>query len=223
MCIRDRDVLVVIVELIIEAHQECHMNIEPELCIGYSHGHYPHSEHDFIQNSSGLFAPPGCGVFGESVLQHNLHGIELALSWISRIVLMVFAVEITTLMCCLGRDFFTILYTLDAIVVFLSLIFSFVFDASEGADTGLLVFLRIWRFARVLHGFGVTVHNKEHEHDEDHELGDDGEHDAIKAIPLLENTYKSKPHMEKAQMKELIAYCRLVEGERNALRSSGTE
>eukprot|EP00658_Telonema_sp_P-2_P039519 TRINITY_DN28264_c0_g1_i1.p1 TRINITY_DN28264_c0_g1~~TRINITY_DN28264_c0_g1_i1.p1 ORF type:complete len:224 (-),score=25.10 TRINITY_DN28264_c0_g1_i1:533-1204(-) len=173
------DVFVIIAELIIGSHQTCHLEIEPHKCF------IDPSGVNAIVNSSGFFPPTTCGVFGTAGLSHALHTAEEILLWVSRAILIIFTAEILLLLACLGRHFFTILYTIDAIIVIASLIFSFTLDVQEERESALIIFLRLWRFARVLHGFGMTVHEVEHsESDEEKEEGDEDEknggEDAVK-------------------------------------------
>ena len=164
------DVFVIIAELIIGSHQTCHLEIEPEKCL------IDPSGANAIINASGFFAPDTCGVFGTAGLSHALHTAEEILLWVSRAILIIFSAEIILLLACLGRHFFTILYTIDAIIVITSLIFSFTLDVQEERESALIIFLRLWRFARVLHGFGMTVHEVEHsESDEEKEEEGSGE------------------------------------------------
>ena len=174
------DVIIVIVELVLQSHTECQLSIEHEHCIPPPPGAFPLIT-ETVVNESGFFAPTGCGVFGETTLSHGIHQAEIVLVWISRIILMIFLAELFVLIACLGRRFFTILYTLDLVIVTASLVLSFIFDNNSKveSETALIIFLRCWRFARVLHGFGVTVHNAEqrhHHHDDDHGNGHDGHH-----------------------------------------------
>eukprot|EP00744_Colponema_vietnamica_P012442 GILI01017460.1.p1 GENE.GILI01017460.1~~GILI01017460.1.p1 ORF type:complete len:665 (-),score=61.15 GILI01017460.1:57-1988(-) len=154
------DVCLVIAELVLQSHNVCELTVKWEDCIEPPAGAFPLVEEE-VSNSSGFFAPTGCGVAGKPVMPHGIHTAEIVLVWVSRSILFVFFIEIIVLMVCLGRQFFTILYTLDFIIVGTSLILSFIFDGNSKieSETALLIVLRCWRFARVLHGFGITVHN----------------------------------------------------------------
>eukprot|EP00744_Colponema_vietnamica_P007250 GILI01010458.1.p1 GENE.GILI01010458.1~~GILI01010458.1.p1 ORF type:complete len:404 (-),score=27.08 GILI01010458.1:229-1386(-) len=162
------DVCLVIAELILQSYQVCEFHIERERCEEPPAGAFPLIEEEF-ENSNGFFAPTGCGAFADATMPHNIHKAEVVLMWFSRAILIFFTLEILTTLFCLGRRFFTILYLLDFVVVVTSLILSFVFDGNTEAEaeSAVIIFLRCWRFARVLHGFGVTIHTAEvqHEHD----------------------------------------------------------
>lgn len=105
--------------------------------------------------------PDGCGVFGEAAIPHDAHTAEVVLTWFGRAILIVFGVELLILFACMRSKFFTLHYVLDALVVGVSIILTFAFDGNTKIEIGtaLIIFLRCWRFARVLHGFGNTVHN----------------------------------------------------------------
>eukprot|EP01063_Lacrimia_lanifica_P018842 TRINITY_DN257_c0_g1_i1.p1 TRINITY_DN257_c0_g1~~TRINITY_DN257_c0_g1_i1.p1 ORF type:complete len:350 (+),score=95.13 TRINITY_DN257_c0_g1_i1:48-1097(+) len=201
------DVLVVIAELILPQFQVATLYEKPNLCAidptvdlssdphrrGFSalgSGNTAYGMH----NASGYFPAPTCGVFGSCAMSHDVHEAEMVLAWISRVILMIFFVELMILVVCLGKKFFTVLFTLDLVVVTVSLAVSWweLYGNTGAMGLEILILLRLWRFARVLHGFGMVVH--EHEEDKVHIImdcvaeyvsekdGADGLHDLMELI-----------------------------------------
>lgn len=128
------DVVLVIVELVLQAHTECHLFIEKGSCVPPPAGAFPLVT-ETIVNESGFYAPTGCGVFGETEIPHGIHVAEVYIVWFSRGILIFFMVEILVLIACLGRHFFTFLYTLDLIIVATSLILSLLFDHNPKVES----------------------------------------------------------------------------------------
>jgi hypothetical protein len=158
------DVFLVITEIIVQSHKQAEIEV---------------IEREFEDAITGL--PTSCGaenltfvgkgqfmispqctfkVFVE--LPHNLHVAEQVLSWISFGILVVFALELVLLFVCLCRKFFTVMYVLDTVIIGASLGVHFLTeDTSEYAS--LIIFIRTWRFARILHGVGLSVHDHDEE------------------------------------------------------------
>lgn len=202
------DVMLVIAELVLQSHNICTLKYDPASCLNVPVGAFPLSE-VAVENDSGYFPPTGCGVFGDAVVPHALHEAEIILVWCSRGILLIFALELIVLVMCLGRYFFTVLYTIDSIIITTSLVLSFVFDGNlkDESATALIIFLRCWRFARVLHGFGITIHNWE----------DQQERSGIAIEDELEEGHKSLHRLSQRHRDELIAYCDELEHLREKL------
>ncbi|KAJ9458574.1 Voltage-gated hydrogen channel 1 [Diplonema papillatum] len=148
------DVLCVIAEIIILTHKSPVVELESRC--EEAHLHLNHTDDLY-------FAPDGCGFTVDNELSHTLHRIEVGLLWASRGILFIFAAELITLTLCLGKHFFTPMYTLDSVVIYLSIILSFILEEDHQEEVAVIIFLRCWRFARILHGFGLTVHDVEKE------------------------------------------------------------
>ena len=122
-----------------------------------------------------------CPFYVNEELPYKLHKAEVGIAWASRSVLACFVVELVALLLCAGpRLFWTHkLYLLDAAVVSASIAFEIV-AASMHIDriAELFVIMRVWRFARIVHGVGVTVHDVD-----EHELSPHGE-TGVGVLPL---------------------------------------
>ena len=168
------DVAVVVTELIIGGHTECTLFVNRDKCLGNRSLLPDFHSGTAYSNTSGFFSPSGsCGVFGVPQLPHTLHKAEWVLGWVSRVILMIFIVELVALLAALRHRFFTVLYTIDAVIVITSFVLSLTIDyeapssilshgiphMQSNSETSVIIFLRLWRFARVLHGFGITVHD----------------------------------------------------------------
>lgn len=122
-----------------------------------------HSKHD----AAGLM--PGCTVHAEKQLSHSLHTAEVVLKYTSLAILVIFEVELLFLVYGMGRKFFkTPLLVLDIFVVTVSLIFDLTM-ANYSEFVLILLLSRLWRFARIFHALGVTVHEMDEKHFE-HQL-----------------------------------------------------
>lgn len=155
------DIALVITEILILTHKEAFVT-KSEDCTNTTEIERP---------AHNVYVPPyGCGVVVEVELSHRLHEAEFRLRWASRSILFVFAGELLLMLFALGRGFFNVPNVLDVIVVFGSIAMEFTLTESENAATELIVFARCWRFLRIVHGCGLTVHEVEHElHEEDDE------------------------------------------------------
>ena len=180
------DVICVIVELLLAQMEEATLHTKHDLCLNVTaapaahHGPSPpassHSRwFDVLSGggdvggtqteSHGFFPNPGCGVFADLALPHDIHNAERALGWVSRVILLIFAAEFLALFFALRHKFFTIPYTLDALIVGVSLGLSFweLYGDTHTVGLEIIIILRLWRFCRVLHGFGMVVYDLEEE------------------------------------------------------------
>jgi len=83
--------------------------------------------------------------------------MSIALRWISLSILFIFGAEILTLLCLMRKRFFENGFLiLDFVIVGASISLDFLFHHSE--ESGLIVFLRFWRFVRVAHGIFMSEH-----------------------------------------------------------------
>jgi len=92
---------------------------------------------------------------------HTLHDVLFLLSVL---ILTVFEVELLSLLAALDvRFFLNPFYTIDLIVVTLSLVLEIVLRVVTSADTSIdvthfLIIMRVWRMARVGHGIATSSH-----------------------------------------------------------------
>ena len=83
--------------------------------------------------------------------------MSIALRWMSLSILFIFGAEILTLLCLMRKRFFENGFLiLDFFIVGASISLDFLFHHSE--ESGLIVFLRFWRFVRVAHGIYMSEH-----------------------------------------------------------------
>lgn len=94
---------------------------------------------------------------------------ERGLKGTSLAILFAFAAEQLLLMVAFGFKYFTkVPFVLDLVVISVSIILEFTVDAEIA---GLVVLLRVWRFARIAHGVFVSFdHEKERHHEMEKEL-----------------------------------------------------
>eukprot|EP00658_Telonema_sp_P-2_P049812 TRINITY_DN37917_c0_g1_i1.p1 TRINITY_DN37917_c0_g1~~TRINITY_DN37917_c0_g1_i1.p1 ORF type:complete len:400 (+),score=128.82 TRINITY_DN37917_c0_g1_i1:251-1450(+) len=83
--------------------------------------------------------------------------LSTTLRWMSVAILFIFAVEIMLLMIVMGKRFWKNGFLiLDFVVVVSSIVLDFTLHHSE--ESGLIVFLRFWRFVRIMHGIYMSEH-----------------------------------------------------------------
>lgn len=174
------DVFLVISEMIIASHKQCFVHVYhgynnqvfPGMCTNATLGIVSTTERKVVAIPS----TAQCAFSAESKLSHALHTAEVVLNWCSRGVLMLFGVELVLLMISLRERFFkNKLYVLDVFIIGISLFLEFTFGGNEDtAAIGLIVFIRCWRFARILHGVGLSVHEVD-EIEMEHEVEEHGE------------------------------------------------
>lgn len=153
------DLMAVIGEMMILGHQECHVEIE---C---GHG-------SNVTHTEGLM--PGCHVITELELPHDLHVAEMVCMYVSLTILTTFALELLLMLIGMGCGFIRQpLLVLDIIVVYISLVVEIVFKQEEFQEiVVILIISRMWRFVRIFHAMGMTMHEVEEHRFEDkqHEI-----------------------------------------------------
>ena len=109
-----------------------------------------------------------------------MHELAHALHYFSLAILFVFAVEIAVLIVALGLcDFMShFFYVLDFSIVYLSIIFDLTL---HGQGFKVLVFLRFWRFARVLHGWFMIIWEKGQEQEKEKTKAENEKHSNLVA------------------------------------------
>jgi hypothetical protein len=101
---------------------------------------------------------------------HKLEDTEEAFAMTSMVIIYIFALEIVLLIIGMGPiKFFTnCFYVLDFTVITLTIVLHFLFHDQPADD--LLILLRLWRFARILHGvYAATEEYHEEEEREEEE------------------------------------------------------
>lgn len=131
--------------------------------------------HSLVRRSSEPASPPLLGAMPEC-LPHSvaLDNAHYALTGLSIVILCIFLIELVVLLISLGpRRFFTRpLYDIDCVVVLLSLALeitalvskSFFDNDNIEIAVVLLLFARLWRFARIVHSVWLETYDFEHEH-----------------------------------------------------------
>lgn len=118
--------------------------------------------------------PPGCPIGVYQALSHPLHTAETVLTWFSRVILWMFALELIILLAALRLKFVKHpMYMLDSVIIVVAVVIDAVLWAEHNQEESaifLLVFVRCWRFARILHGVGMTVHEVDEVHFEEAHL-----------------------------------------------------
>lgn len=109
-----------------------------------------------------------CPFYVVEELTHALHVAEIGIAWASRGILITFGLELLCLLFVAGPSIFMLhkLYLLDAFIIATSVVLDIVAALFLHDDTisELIVLARVWRFARIVHGVGVSVHDvDEHE------------------------------------------------------------
>eukprot|EP01006_Ploeotia_vitrea_P006922 TRINITY_DN1526_c0_g1_i1.p1 TRINITY_DN1526_c0_g1~~TRINITY_DN1526_c0_g1_i1.p1 ORF type:complete len:442 (+),score=7.02 TRINITY_DN1526_c0_g1_i1:43-1368(+) len=105
-----------------------------------------------MQSGSNVEYP--CEVEWELELNHTLHVVHAVLHWMSVGILCVFEAELLLLLFALRHKFCKHpLFVLDLLVVTASLVLDLVLHEADG---GLLILVRLWRFARIFHGVSMS-------------------------------------------------------------------
>eukprot|EP01025_Chloroclados_australasicus_P037869 TRINITY_DN3871_c3_g1_i1.p1 TRINITY_DN3871_c3_g1~~TRINITY_DN3871_c3_g1_i1.p1 ORF type:complete len:245 (-),score=27.89 TRINITY_DN3871_c3_g1_i1:310-1044(-) len=106
---------------------------------------------------------------GEEHPNHTLEEVAHVFHYVSIGILCVFVVENLLQLYAFGLKFFTksILHVVDFVVIVVSLILDItITDDSLGEVSSLLVIVRLWRLARIIHATEhITAFEKESEHD----------------------------------------------------------
>jgi hypothetical protein len=153
----------------------------PAYCANATLREYPVPEEEREGTGSVYWVvePAGCPVMVFQQLTPPLHRAEIAMQWCSRIVLWFFGVELIILAACLRMGFITHpMYMLDFVIVYVSIGFDIYFWAAavEEPEIGLIIITRCWRFARILHGVGQSIHEVDEIEFEHHHQDKDGNH-----------------------------------------------
>lgn len=111
-------------------------------------------------------------------------------------ILCLFALELILLLIALGWRFFAnFFYVLDTVVIAVSLwaeINAYRNHHLAEEALPLLIILRVWRFARIFHGVGIVVHDREERHIEDLQLIIDKQQSRIKKLEELQGKKNSE-------------------------------
>ncbi|GAB5365809.1 hypothetical protein AAMO2058_001090100 [Amorphochlora amoebiformis] len=100
---------------------------------------------------------------GDKSLEDGVRGVEYA----SVGILCIFAIDNLLLLLANGKEFFrNPLYLLDAVVVYLAIIFETVLSGDGGLAGGIIIIVRAWRFVRIGHGIYETTHDSPQKQDE---------------------------------------------------------
>jgi len=173
------DIVIICVELLLDSHYpsctiierdaiSCcldtdneHRFLEGLLSDNNNEQHSNSSEHHSVCDSEYYEGESSCDPHKWPLL-HMVHSI---LFYVSVAILIIFEVELLTLLAILKRDFFKgILHVLDLLVVTMSLVIEI---ATHNTGVGALIIFRIWRFIRVGHGLYMTeenIHKEEQGH-----------------------------------------------------------
>lgn len=108
-------------------------------------------------------APGQCSFKLKLELPKHLEDAERGLQITGFVILYCFAAELLLLMISMPRHFFTEpLYLLDVAIIITSLVLEHLENRdSSGEATHLVIIARLWRFARIMHGVGMTTHEYE--------------------------------------------------------------
>jgi len=163
------DIVIICVELLLDSHYPSCTIIERDAiscCLDTDNEHRflevsNNSEHHSVCDSEYYEGESSCDPHKWPLL-HMVHSI---LFYVSVAILIIFEVELLTLLAILKRDFFKgILHVLDLLVVTISLVIEI---ATRNTGVGAFIIFRIWRFIRVGHGLYMTdekIHDEEQEH-----------------------------------------------------------
>lgn len=90
---------------------------------------------------------------------HPVHVAEEALSWVSISILIIFVAELAAKLAVFGHSYFTRSWwhLADAVVVVVSLTLELTLKGVAQEVASLLVFFRLWRLLRVMHGVAEAV------------------------------------------------------------------
>jgi zinc transporter ZupT len=158
------DLAVVVAEMMISEYSSCEAHV---VCNPTGSGaHHTSGSGDHETSSHGLL--PGCVIQTEKHLSHSLHRVEQILRYTSITILISFAAELLLMAIGLGHKFFREpLLVLDAAVVGVSIFFDIALHNISEEFVVLLIIVRLWRFARIFHALGSTVHEADENNFED--------------------------------------------------------
>lgn len=112
---------------------------------------------------------PGCTITATKELSHDLHTAEEILKYSSLVVLFIFEAELLLLWIGLGCAFLKQwVYVLDFVVVTVSLFMDLTLSSLSQEFVVVLVITRLWRFARIFHALGMTIHEVDEKVHEEH-------------------------------------------------------
>lgn len=179
------DVLLIIAELVIESNKNC--VLEPLHDVHHVSPTYHTSNHlcntteiTFLGQSPDSHnirffevSQADCPFEAIPELSHGLHLAETILSWIGKGIIFIFAAELLVLIAALRMHFFrNRMYLIDLVIVSVSVVVDWTVSKDQ-PSAHLVILIRCWRFARILHGVGISVHEME-EIEVEHVVDDDG-------------------------------------------------
>ena len=172
-----------------------------------------------------------CPFYVKEELPHSIHTAELIINGFSRAIIGTFGLEILTIIICSG---FSILwrhkmYLLDFIVIFVSIvldIFASVYHFDRASE--LIVIARIWRFARIVHGVGTSVHDVDEHELEDEEEAEEEREELLEVYfpgssPRLREKRKQLEEEQKEKDKEIKAVDAAIEVNEEARKKAQQE
>jgi hypothetical protein len=179
------DVFLIIAELVIESNKYC--VLEPLHDVHHVSPTY-HTSNSFCNTTEITYlgqstanhrvrffesSQADCPFEAIPELSHGLHVAENILAWIGKGIIFVFAAELLVLMAALRMHFFrNHMYLIDFVIVSVSIVVEWTVSKNE-PSAQLVILVRCWRFARILHGVGISVHEME-EIEVEHLVDDDG-------------------------------------------------
>jgi hypothetical protein len=179
------DVFLIIAELVIESNKYC--VLEPLHDVHHVSPTY-HTSNSFCNTTEITYlgqstanhrvrffesSQADCPFEAIPELSHGLHVAENILAWIGKGIIFVFAAELLVLMAALRMHFFrNHMYLIDFVIVSVSIVVEWTVSKNE-PSAQLVILVRCWRFARILHGIGISVHEME-EIEVEHLVDDDG-------------------------------------------------
>merc|ERR1712216_862806 len=167
------DVFVIMMELFLEAEfPSCRIIKRDAIsCCSLDASFSPLSRNGHSQLCEApLVASPSFDAGCDKHAHSGAHALHSVLAVISLGILSVFQIELCLLLWCEKLKFFyNVWYITDLVVVTLSLaleIMGHIFKKHETKETlemlGFLLFVRCWRFLRIGHGLGASIHEITH-------------------------------------------------------------
>jgi hypothetical protein len=132
------------------------------------------------------FAPCPFSVAEE--LSAELHTAEVAIGWISRSIVMLFMIELLSLLACGGPALFWNhkAYILDFVIVLVTLILDGIAATTDVHTIAeLIIIARCWRFARIVHGIGDANEKKQGHHSRHNSVVHNNNHHDAHDAPLV--------------------------------------
>lgn len=167
------DVFLIIAELVIESNKYC--VLEPLHDVHHVSPSY-HSTNPFCNTTEITYlgksssnhrvrffesSQADCPFEAIPELSHGLHKAETILSWMGKAIIFIFAAELLVLVAALRTHFFTNrMYLIDFVIVTVSIVVEWTVSKDE-PSAQLVILVRCWRFARILHGVGISLHEIE--------------------------------------------------------------